>query len=97
MFSIFHTQGTNGRVLYRVLYEASSQGSDVFGINTESGQVTLQVNIDEHEYRLFKLVVEAKDIGSPQALSSTVPVYVTIDDVNDNQPHFEKKSYRWKY
>lgn len=77
-----------------MLLGSSTPGSDVFGIHAETGLVTLRAHIDEQEHRYFNLLVEAKDIGSPQALSSNVHVYVTIDDVNDNQPVFEKKSYR---
>lgn len=64
-------------------------------MNQDSGIMTLKNNIDEEEYRRFMIIVEAKDLGSPQPLSSVVPVYVIVDDVNDNQPKFEKKFYRY--
>ena len=53
----------------------------------------LQNNIDEDEYRNLIVNVEAKDLGSPQPLTSVVPVYVTIVDENDNGPTFEESSY----
>ncbi|XP_048580487.1 cadherin-23-like isoform X2 [Nematostella vectensis] len=86
-------EGTNSRVLYRIRHDASSANSDVFSINAETGVLSTQVFIDEYEYRAFTVIVEAKDMGSPTALSSTVPVYVTIVDVNDNQPVFANKLY----
>jgi hypothetical protein len=85
----------NGRILYHIRHDLSSSNSDVFNINAESGQMTLQVRIVDHEYRSFSVIVEAKDMGSPQALSSVAPVYVTIDDVNDNPPVFSNKRYRY--
>lgn len=65
----------------------------MFSINQDSGIMTLKNNIDEEEYRRFMVIVEAKDLGSPQPLSSIVPVYVIVEDVNDNQPIFDKRSY----
>lgn len=53
----------------------------------------LQNNIDEDEYRNLIVNVEAKDLGSPQPLTSVVPVYVTIVDENDNGPIFDESSY----
>lgn len=85
----------NGRILYRIRHDLSSANSDVFNINAESGSMTLQVQIDGHEYRSFTVMVEAKDMASSQALSSVVPVYVIIDDVNDNPPVFTNKLYRY--
>ena len=57
--------------------------------------MTLKNNIDEEEYRRFMVIVEAKDLGAPQPLSSVVPVYVIVEDVNDNQPKFDKTIYRY--
>lgn len=80
-------------MLYKILYDEIT--ANVFGMNQDSGIMTLKNNIDEEEYRRFMIIVEAKDLGSPQSLSSVVPVYVIVDDVNDNQPKFEKKFYRY--
>lgn len=77
--------------MYRILYDEVN--TNVFSINQDSGIMTLKNNIDEEEYRRFMVIVEAKDLGSPQPLSSVVPVYVIVEDVNDNQPIFDKRSY----
>lgn len=77
--------------MYRILYDEVN--TNVFSINQDSGIMTLKNNIDEEEYRHFMVEVEAKDLGSPQPLSSVVPVYVIVEDVNDNQPIFDKRSY----
>lgn len=77
--------------MYRILYDEVN--TNVFSINQDSGIMTLKNNIDEEEYRHFMVIVEAKDLGSPQPLSSVVPVYVIVEDVNDNQPIFDKRSY----
>lgn len=77
--------------MYRILYDEVN--TNVFSINQDSGIMTLKNNIDEEEYRHFMVMVEAKDLGSPQPLSSVVPVYVIVEDVNDNQPIFDKRSY----
>ena len=69
----------------------------MFSINQDSGIMTLKNTIDEQEYRRFMIRVEAKDLGSPQPLSSVVPVFVTVEDVNDNQPIFDRQSYRYGF
>ena len=78
-------------MLYRILYD--DVNINVFSINQDSGKMILQNNIDEDEYRYLIVNVEAKDLGSPQPLTSVVPVYVTIVDENDNGPTFEESSY----
>lgn len=88
-------QGTNGRALYRILYD--DVNINVFSINQDSGEIILQNNIDEDEYRHFVVIVEAKDLGSPQPLASVARVYVTVVDENDNQPVFDKSSYRYVF
>ena len=80
-------------MLYRILFDEVN--TNVFSINQDSGVMTLKNNIDEEEYRRFMVTVEAKDLGSPQPLSSVVPVFVIVEDVNDNQPIFDKQSYRY--
>lgn len=80
-------------MLYKILYDEIT--ANVFSINQDSGLVSLKNNIDEDEYRRFMVIVEAKDLGSPQPLSSVVPVYVIVKDVNDNQPMFDKRFYRY--
>ena len=80
-------------MLYRILFDEVN--TNVFSINQDSGVMTLKNNIDEEEYRRFMVTVEAKDLGSPQPLSSVVPVFVIVEDVNDNQPIFGKQSYRY--
>lgn len=78
-------------MLYRILYD--DVNINVFSINQDSGKMILQNNIDEDEYRNLIVNVEAKDLGSPQPLTSVVPVYVTIVDENDNGPIFDESSY----
>ncbi|XP_067054992.1 protocadherin Fat 4-like [Acropora muricata] len=83
--------GTNGRVLYKILYD--DVNINVFSINQDSGEMILKNNIEDEEYRSLIVLVEAKDLGSPQPLASVVPVYVTVADVNDNQPIFDETHY----
>lgn len=86
-------QGTNGRVLYRILYD--DVNINVFSINQDSGEMILKNNIEDEEYRSLIVLVEAKDLGFPQPLASVVPVYITVADVNDNQPIFDEMHHRY--
>lgn len=63
-------------------------------MNAETGEMTLQLRIDDQEYRTFTVMIEAKDMGTPNALSTLAAVYVTVYDVNDNAPQFKQKVYR---
>lgn len=80
-------------MLYRILYD--DVNINVFSINQDSGEMILKNNIEDEEYRSLVVLVEAKDLGSPQPLESVVPVYVTVIDVNDNQPIFDEMHYRY--
>ena len=68
--------------------------SRVVEIDSRTGVVTLSQLLMEHEYRNLTLVVNASDNGNPQ-MSSTVPVVIIVDDVNDNPPRFDKRLYRY--
>ncbi len=70
-----------------------SEHSRILEIDSRTGILTLSQSLLEHEYRNLTVVVNATDNGDPQ-MSSTVPVLVTVDDVNDNPPRFDKRQYR---
>ena len=47
----------------------------------------------------LQLIVEAKVLHSDlehNSLSSVVPVFIIVSDVDDNSPRFVQRSYRWE-
>ncbi|KAJ3588244.1 hypothetical protein NHX12_011838, partial [Muraenolepis orangiensis] len=78
----------NGTVLYSLLPGGemnSVQVTAYLSVNGETGVVRAQRSFDYEQMRSFKVLVMARDNGSPP-LSSNVTVTVFITDVNDNSP-----------
>ncbi|KAL3880061.1 hypothetical protein ACJMK2_032332 [Sinanodonta woodiana] len=82
-------EGVNKRIRY---YFASEWGNDTFFLDAERGIFITQRVLDFEENQLYTLKIGAVDGGSP-ALSSTVIVYMNVQDVNDNTPVFDPQSY----
>ncbi|XP_043559053.1 protocadherin-18-like [Chiloscyllium plagiosum] len=83
-------QGANGRITYSIVDSSSSAGlpvSSLIGVHPELGTIYTRVSFDYERLRALEFLVEAQDGGEPPA-SSTVPVRLDIDDVNDNRPVF---------
>lgn len=85
--------GENARVTYSIISNPSSD-SDWFEISDTTGFITTKstANIDcEHNSNPWITVI-ATDHGSPP-LSSTATVSITINDINDLEPVFERSYY----
>ncbi|XP_048219097.1 cadherin-7 isoform X2 [Perognathus longimembris pacificus] len=53
-------------------------------------------NMDREAKDQYLLVIQAKDmVGQNGGLSGTTSVTVTLTDVNDNPPHFPRRSYQY--
>ncbi|KAM4594935.1 protocadherin Fat 1a isoform 6-T10 [Fundulus diaphanus] len=85
-------QGDNGIVKYSIL-----AGTDHFAINELTGVVTVTKPLDRERYPFYVLKISAQDqaVSEPQ-LVSTVPLKITLEDVNDNPPKFVPPNYRVK-
>uniref|UniRef100_A0A8C3A627 FAT atypical cadherin 1a n=1 Tax=Cyclopterus lumpus TaxID=8103 RepID=A0A8C3A627_CYCLU len=85
-------QGDNGVVKYSIL-----GGTDHFAIHQETGVVTVTRPLDRELHPVYVLKIAARDqaANEPQ-LVSTVPLKITLEDVNDNPPKFVPPNYRVK-
>lgn len=85
-------QGDNGVVKYSIL-----GGTDNFMINEQTGVVTVTKPLDRERHPFYTLKIAARDqaVNEPQ-LVSTVPLKITLEDVNDNPPRFVPPNYRVK-
>ncbi|XP_072037582.1 cadherin-23-like [Amphiura filiformis] len=73
---------------------SSDDGIDKFKIDETSGEITVKDDtINAEDVALYTLVVEAQDRRLDPIRSSTVSVFVTVTDANDNCPMFEKTIY----
>ncbi|XP_046644672.1 fat-like cadherin-related tumor suppressor homolog isoform X5 [Daphnia pulicaria] len=95
--------GINAQVVYRLLAETnggqdaavavSAASAEFFHINPEDGTLILVRSLDRETQSLHHLLVMASDQGNP-SLSSTAHIWIRVEDVNDNPPQFEQRSYR---
>ncbi len=81
--------GSSAEVLYSLLDSADG----VFSIDEETGVVHLDRPLDRELQSLYTLRARVTDRGSPRRLSSLTTVSVSILDINDNPPVFERREY----
>ncbi|XP_059170799.1 protocadherin Fat 1-like isoform X3 [Physella acuta] len=78
-----------------IRYKFSATTSSVFSIDAESGIISLAAELDREKNPYYNLTVIAYNPvnHNMQELSSEVTLMVTVLDVNDNPPEFERSSY----
>ncbi|XP_057188833.1 protocadherin Fat 1a isoform X3 [Triplophysa rosa] len=81
--------GSNAEIFYSLLDSADG----VFSIEEETGIVHLSRPLDRELQSLYTLRARATDRGSPRRLSSLSTVSISILDINDNPPVFERREY----
>ncbi|XP_046512183.1 protocadherin Fat 4 isoform X3 [Equus quagga] len=79
---------TNAVISYRLI-----GGNSQFTINPSTGQIITSALLDRETKENYTLVVVCSDAGSPEPLSSSTSVLVTVTDVNDNPPRFQHHPY----
>lgn len=65
-----------------------------FAIDSKTGWITTVSQVDHEACSSYSFEVVASDLGELQSLSSTTVVTITVSDVNDNPPLFERELYR---
>ena len=83
--------GNNGEISYRIENSAETH-SDWFDIEPDTGVIVTRGGVDCETDPEPRLVVVASDNGRP-SLSSSASVRIAIQDVNDNEPIFERTFY----
>lgn len=83
--------GLNGKIQYSIEKFGNSD-PDYFHIDSDDGSIYLKQSLDHETQTLHHLVVIATDEGVP-SLSSSVHVWITVLDMNDNPPKLEKNVY----
>ncbi|XP_042339002.1 protocadherin beta-16-like, partial [Plectropomus leopardus] len=75
-------EGSNGKISYAVL-NSVDDASEIFDINSETGEVRLVGSTDFEKKRQYQMRVQASDEGG---LTDSSKVIVEIIDTNDNIP-----------
>ena len=63
-----------------------------FTINSITGELETNKELDRENQALYNLTITASDNGNP-SLSSSMVVQIHVLDLNDNKPRFEKTVY----
>ncbi|XP_075622985.1 protocadherin gamma-A10-like [Balearica regulorum gibbericeps] len=81
-------EGMNGHVKY-TFHKISDHASELFYLDSHTGQISLKDDIDFEEGDSYELEVQAHDGGE---LFDTAKVAITVTDVNDNAPEISVRS-----
>lgn len=84
-------QGPNGDINYSILHDQSTYYS-WFSIDSITGIITTLSQLDYEKNPSPSITVVATDGGKPP-LSSTAVVNILLQDINDNEPAFERHFY----
>ncbi|NWI90967.1 PCDG7 protein, partial [Pitta sordida] len=80
--------GLNGHVKYS-FHKISDRESELFHLDSETGEITIKDHLDFEEISSHKLEVQARDGGE---LSDKAKVTISLTDVNDNAPELTVSS-----
>ncbi|KAI2804340.1 hypothetical protein BLOT_003322, partial [Blomia tropicalis] len=81
--------GKNSEIHYSII---GDHANELFFIEQASGNIKTRVKIDREIESKIEFLVIAYDGGIPQ-LSGSTHVLVTVEDINDNAPFFEREQY----
>ncbi|CRK94042.1 CLUMA_CG007566, isoform A, partial [Clunio marinus] len=74
----------------RIIYSLANETEWLFSIDNRSGLITTAGMFDRERQHVYNFMVVATDGGRYDARSQRVPVQISIDDVNDQKPIFDK-------
>ncbi|XP_073730257.1 protocadherin alpha-3 isoform X8 [Misgurnus anguillicaudatus] len=78
-------EGINSEIHYSFLGRGNSDEMNLFTINSNSGDILVQGQIDYEEHSAIELRVQARDKGTPPR-STHCKVLIEVVDENDNAP-----------
>ncbi|XP_078810324.1 protocadherin alpha-5 isoform X26 [Oryzias latipes] len=81
-------EGVNSEIEYSLRSKFRGLVSDPFALNSKTGKVTVNGNLDYEEKQVYEINVMAADKGAV-SLSSNCKVIIRVEDVNDNQPDID--------
>ncbi|XP_033631597.1 protocadherin Fat 1-like isoform X4 [Asterias rubens] len=81
--------GAYGEVTYSIL---RGDLFDQFIINEKNGLVSVAAELDREQISSYSLIVRASDGGEPSQFND-VSVQVSVADINDNAPRFQRSNY----
>ncbi|KAH1181923.1 cadherin-like protein 26 [Mauremys mutica] len=85
----------NSRVIYSLTTQTPNLKEPRFNIVPTSGLIMISGCLDHQTASSFKLLIKARDHGTPQ-MSSTATVNIAVEDTNNHLPVFTKENYQWQ-
>ncbi|XP_067382257.1 cadherin-23 isoform X2 [Channa argus] len=84
-------KGPNGQVTYQLLH--LPRGGYVRLEDPATGKIVANQTVDFEQVQWLNFTIRAQDAGTPPRITE-LPVYLSIVDVNDNNPVFLQPSYQ---
>uniref|UniRef100_A0A8D3CBP7 Cadherin domain-containing protein n=1 Tax=Scophthalmus maximus TaxID=52904 RepID=A0A8D3CBP7_SCOMX len=84
-------EGMNSKILYSFLKRGNIDPSNIFDLNSESGEITVKGTLNYEETSAYEVRVQAVDQG-PVPRSAHAKLLIEIIDVNDNAPEISVTS-----
>lgn len=88
VFALDNDVGENARVTYSI----SGEGSQVFSIDANTGEIRTRLPLNRETTAGYVLTVTATDHGKPP-MSDVTDVEINVRDTNDNAPEFQETSF----
>ncbi|XP_035807159.2 protocadherin alpha-2-like isoform X24 [Amphiprion ocellaris] len=84
-------EGMNSKILYSFIKRGNTDPSNIFDLNSETGEITVKGRLDYEETPAYEIRVQAMDQGAfPR--SAHAKLLIEIIDVNDNAPEISVTS-----
>ena len=93
ILNITATDVDAAEIFYFITENAYIGGFPLFGIGQQSGVLSVMNSVDREIADSYELMVSAIDSGYDLVISRTVPVIITLLDINDNTPVFSQSNY----
>ncbi|XP_069027909.1 protocadherin alpha-2-like [Embiotoca jacksoni] len=84
-------EGLNGKILYSFIKRGNIDPSNIFYLNSETGEITVKGRLDYEETPAYEVRVQAMDQGTVPR-SAHAKLLIEIIDVNDNAPEISVTS-----
>ncbi|XP_069749523.1 protocadherin-20-like isoform X2 [Narcine bancroftii] len=88
IYAVDYDTGINAVMTYNIVGR-NGPAPHIFGINTATGNITLQEELLHKDYGLYQLLVKVSDLGQPQPLHSTVMVNLFVNETMSNKSYLE--------
>lgn len=85
-------EGENSKLFYSIA-TLWTGGDGMFAINQSSGEIYTIKDLDREIESQYLLWIRVQDGGSPP-FSTEINVNITVEDINDQTPVFEKQAYK---